>query len=141
MKNRATVSTGRLLPQETEDWTLYPGSVGRMFINHLSVAVVTSRMLYTPTSLPPVDLALEPQTVSSCPLLSPLGYLLRHLTLACVQTQRLRFPPKLLSPSNPGPPLHDKRQLYPFSSSGQKSLRILPAFSFPLKLRSKNTSR
>ena len=105
-------------------------------MNRLSLAVVTSLMFYTPTSPPPVDLALEPQTVSSCPLLSPLGYLLGHLTLACVQTQRLRLPPKLLSPWNPGPPLHDKRQLYAFSSSGQKNLSILPAFSFPLKLHS-----
>lgn len=136
MKNRATVSTGMLLPQETKDWTP-PWSVGRMFINHLSVAVIASHMLYTRTSLPPVDLAHEPQTVSSCPLLSPLVHLLRHLKLARVQTQLLRFPPQNSSPR--------RTLVLPFminSSSvlsvlqAKRNLRILPAFSFSLKFRS-----
>lgn len=38
--------------------------------------------------------------------MSRLARLLRHLKLARVQSQLLRFPLKLLSPSNPGPPFH-----------------------------------
>lgn len=113
-----------------------------MFLSHLLVAVITSHTLYAPTSLPPADLALEPQTASSCPSLSRLAHLLRHLKLARVQTQLLRFSPQNSSLR--------RTLVLPFMIDGssilsvlqaQKNLRILPAFSFPLKFRSTQETR
>lgn len=90
-----------------------------MFLSHLSVAVITSHTLYAPTSLPPADLTLEPQTASSCPSLSRLARLLRHLKLARVQSQLLRFSPQNSSLR--------RTLVLPFTIDGSSILSVLQA--------------